>query len=516
MSKHYDVVILGAGLGALTTAALLARRSWRVLVLGQGWRPAHYSFDGLPLARRPFTFLGGSSPAWTRALAELAQSQSFRRHARPLDPMLQVLAPRLRLSIPADGALLGREIDREFPEVRRVVDDLYADLARTERALRRGLQSRSGLAPWHVLGTARDRARRRGAPVPVRAGTRAARGVPSRALLPQRRRSPRVLREQPRGQALAVRARPPARGVDARRVRARARRGRPRRLPRRPRERARRRGKARRPRLVRRHPARARDGVDHRGGRRADGCAVRRERADLVGHARSGVRLPAVAPGARRAAADADRRAAVRREPARARRRPARLARDGGVPPARSGVESPRGPPAEVARRDAGFGNDAPRGGDVRGADLPVRPRGGEARARGGGRHGRGLPPVRGAPLRRHRLAARRPAFVGLPLRQAGARGQGGAASLRRVDRSGGDDPALSRRRRERDGARGARRRAGPLHARGHVRCGPFGPACSRTGRRVARGMGGSRIITRTDRRKEQMRREMWNKVELR
>ena len=107
MSKHYDVVILGAGLGALATAALLARRSWRVLVLGQGWRPAHYSFDGLPLARRPFTFLGGSSPAWTRALAELAQSQSFRRHARPLDPMLQVLAPRLRLSIPADGALLG-------------------------------------------------------------------------------------------------------------------------------------------------------------------------------------------------------------------------------------------------------------------------------------------------------------------------------------------------------------------------------------------------------------------------
>src|ERR1700733_7180914 len=100
MSKHYDVVVLGAGIGALCTAALLARRSWRVLVLGQGFRPAHYSFDGLPLARRPFTFLASASPAWGRVLAELAQSQAFKRHGRPLDPMLQVFDPRVRLSIP--------------------------------------------------------------------------------------------------------------------------------------------------------------------------------------------------------------------------------------------------------------------------------------------------------------------------------------------------------------------------------------------------------------------------------
>ena len=33
MSKHYDVVVLGAGVSALAAAALLARRSWRVLNL---------------------------------------------------------------------------------------------------------------------------------------------------------------------------------------------------------------------------------------------------------------------------------------------------------------------------------------------------------------------------------------------------------------------------------------------------------------------------------------------------
>ena len=134
MSKHYDVAILGAGVGALSAAALLARRSWRVLVLGQGWRPPTYQFEGVTLARRAFTFLAGSSPAWGRVLVELAQSQTFRRRVVPLDPMFQVLAPKLRLEVPPDVQLFAREIDRAYPEVRRVVDELYAELAQANAA----------------------------------------------------------------------------------------------------------------------------------------------------------------------------------------------------------------------------------------------------------------------------------------------------------------------------------------------------------------------------------------------
>lgn len=134
MSKHYDVAVLGAGVGALTAAALLARRSWRVVVLGQGWRPPAYSFEGVTLARRPFTFLASSSPAWGRVLIELAQSQTFRRRVSPLDPMFQVLGPKLRLEVPPDVQLFAREIDRAYPEVRRVVDELYVELARTNAA----------------------------------------------------------------------------------------------------------------------------------------------------------------------------------------------------------------------------------------------------------------------------------------------------------------------------------------------------------------------------------------------
>ena len=134
MSKHYDVAILGAGIGALTTAALLARRSWRVLLLGQGWRPPTYQYESVTLSRRPFAFLAGSSPAWTRVLVELAQSQTFRRRTMSLDPMFQVLAPKLRLEVPPEVQLFGKEIDRVYPEVRRVVDELYAELARTNAA----------------------------------------------------------------------------------------------------------------------------------------------------------------------------------------------------------------------------------------------------------------------------------------------------------------------------------------------------------------------------------------------
>ncbi len=134
MSKHYDAVVLGTSVGALATAALLSRRSWRVLVVGQGQKPCFYSFEGLTLARRAFTLLGAASPAWTRILVELAQSQTFRRRITALDPMTQVLLPGRRIELPPDTALFAREIDREFPEVRRVVDDLYAELARTNAA----------------------------------------------------------------------------------------------------------------------------------------------------------------------------------------------------------------------------------------------------------------------------------------------------------------------------------------------------------------------------------------------
>src|SRR5262245_45141704 len=133
-NKHFDVVVLGRSIGALTAAALLARRDFTVLVTGQAERPATYALGERTLRRRAFTMLAATSPAWRRVVVELAQSQTWKRRLVSVSPMLQVLAPGRRIDVPPDRVLFGREIDREFPELRRVVDELYGELARVNGA----------------------------------------------------------------------------------------------------------------------------------------------------------------------------------------------------------------------------------------------------------------------------------------------------------------------------------------------------------------------------------------------
>ena len=132
--KHYDIVVLGRSIGALATAALLARRDFTVLVLGHGAKPPGYRALDHEVRRRPFTFLAATSPAWGRIVSELAQSQTWRRKTIPLDPMLQVVSGARRLDVPPDVSLFNREIHRELPEVQHVVDELYGELARVNAA----------------------------------------------------------------------------------------------------------------------------------------------------------------------------------------------------------------------------------------------------------------------------------------------------------------------------------------------------------------------------------------------
>src|SRR6185295_11780610 len=110
-------------------AALLARRDFTVLVLGQGERASTYRLDRRTLLRRSFDLLGATTPTWRKVVVELAQSQTWKRRVVAQSPMMQVLSPRRRVEVPPDMALLGREIDREYPELRRLVDELYGELA---------------------------------------------------------------------------------------------------------------------------------------------------------------------------------------------------------------------------------------------------------------------------------------------------------------------------------------------------------------------------------------------------
>ncbi|MFT3773584.1 MAG: phytoene dehydrogenase [Minicystis sp.] len=133
-TKHFDVIVLGRSIGALTAAALLARRDFTVLVLGQGERSATYKLGQRVLQRRAFTMLAATSPTWNKVIVELAQSQTWKRRIQPASPMMQILSPRRRLDVPPDVTLFGREIDREYPELRRLCDELYGELSRVNGA----------------------------------------------------------------------------------------------------------------------------------------------------------------------------------------------------------------------------------------------------------------------------------------------------------------------------------------------------------------------------------------------
>jgi hypothetical protein len=138
--RHYDVIVLGRSFGALVAAALLARRDFSVLLLGQGVRPAGYQLGPYALRRRSFSLLGALCPALRRALVELAQTQTFRRRTVALDPMLSVLLPGKRFELPPSRDLFEREVSREFPEVRRVIDELYAALSGVNEAADRAFE----------------------------------------------------------------------------------------------------------------------------------------------------------------------------------------------------------------------------------------------------------------------------------------------------------------------------------------------------------------------------------------
>jgi hypothetical protein len=128
-SRHFDVIVLGRSLGALITAALLARRDFAVLLVGHGQRAPSYAFERFTLKRRAFTLLFGASPVWRRILQDLAQSPTFRRRTHSVEPMFGMLTERRRLEVSARPDLFNQEIEREFPEVRQLVDEFYSRLA---------------------------------------------------------------------------------------------------------------------------------------------------------------------------------------------------------------------------------------------------------------------------------------------------------------------------------------------------------------------------------------------------
>ncbi len=133
--SYYDVAVLGTGLAPTVCAALLARRGFRVLLLGQDTRPASYTLGPWTLPRAPFSLLAEGSPIAKRIWSDLGLTQNLRRVSTPLVPSFQVAIPRQRLSVTPDDSAWEREIEREFPRVKRPAAEFHAHAKRLSQAL---------------------------------------------------------------------------------------------------------------------------------------------------------------------------------------------------------------------------------------------------------------------------------------------------------------------------------------------------------------------------------------------
>lgn len=128
--RFYDVIVLGAGLGPLLTAALLAKRGYRLLVLGCGDQPDTYEEAGLRLPRWPSYFGVAGRPIVRRVLSELGVAQILGRKIRPLEPRYQVVLPRTRIDVTADRERYREEIAREFGDAAGSIAAFYDRLGR--------------------------------------------------------------------------------------------------------------------------------------------------------------------------------------------------------------------------------------------------------------------------------------------------------------------------------------------------------------------------------------------------
>jgi phytoene dehydrogenase-like protein len=161
-SRYYDVVVLGTELAPLTCAALLAKRGFRVLVLGQDDPEPSYTVGPFTLPRRMFQCAFGQTPVSQRVFSELGLGPGLRRLSRSVDPVFQVAVPGHRFDVVQDDSDMQRTFEREFPEVRRSIDDFHRRVDQAMQGLDAVFERDLVLPPETFLERQRwSRARRR-------------------------------------------------------------------------------------------------------------------------------------------------------------------------------------------------------------------------------------------------------------------------------------------------------------------------------------------------------------------
>jgi prolycopene isomerase len=155
----YDAVVIGAGVGGLVAANLLAREGLSVLLVEQHYmaggfcstfRRAGYTFDA---ATHFYPLLGNPETLTGRLLAELGVTTGWVK----MDPVDTFHFPDgTSFRVPADQATYRAALDRDFPHEREALDRFFAEV---RRAYLLGLLAYFREQPGGHLGPHLDRFR---------------------------------------------------------------------------------------------------------------------------------------------------------------------------------------------------------------------------------------------------------------------------------------------------------------------------------------------------------------------
>lgn len=132
---QYDVVIIGAGLGGLTSAILLAKEGLKVLVAEKnsyaGGCCNSFKKDGYVFNTGPSLFFGAEKGGYLHELFDylgIEESVKADNLFRKIDPGLQVAFPGHRLDIYSERERFFKELEREFPKDVATLKEFYLAL----------------------------------------------------------------------------------------------------------------------------------------------------------------------------------------------------------------------------------------------------------------------------------------------------------------------------------------------------------------------------------------------------
>jgi phytoene dehydrogenase-like protein len=113
-TNFYDVIVCGGEIGGLLAGALLARRGFRVMVLGHEPASASFEAGGVTLSAAPALLPPLDEPPIARVLKELDITAHVKRKTTTADPAFRLALPGQKLDILRDRAAQERELSRAF------------------------------------------------------------------------------------------------------------------------------------------------------------------------------------------------------------------------------------------------------------------------------------------------------------------------------------------------------------------------------------------------------------------